>query len=126
MLSLFSQSFILLFFLGGGVLEKNSRIFYYVSSPWSSTGILTLSLCLIKYLSIKIFNVGALWEVCDELHAPTTLPVPACWMGARADLDFCAEKNLVPSWESNSEFAVIQLAAESRCFIFQSKLEIKK
>ena len=50
-------------------------------------------------------------------------------MGARDDLDFFffAEKCIVPCGESNPEFAVLQLVAESRCpVMFQSKLEIGK
>jgi len=48
-------------------------------------------------------------------------------MGAGYDLDFFAEKYIVPCRESNPEFAFLQLVAESRCLaMFQSKLEIKK
>jgi hypothetical protein len=48
-------------------------------------------------------------------------------VGARDDLDFFAEKYVVPCRESNPEFAVLQLVAESRCLaMFQSKLETKK
>ena len=47
-------------------------------------------------------------------------------MGVRDDLDFFAEKYIVPCRESYPEFAVLQLVAESRCLsMFQSKLEIK-